>query len=69
MTQLAPAGEYAGQMHGDAPQPDGRHALVGEADPADALPAFRHGIVIDAEWAELQLFFSPAHKAHYGTGF
>jgi hypothetical protein len=30
-------------------KPAGRQALLGEADPADALPAFEHGIVTNAD--------------------
>jgi hypothetical protein len=44
----------AGQMDGDASKPDGWHVFVGEADPADALPAFEYRIVIGAVRAELQ---------------
>ena len=32
-------------MDDDVPEPDARHAFVGEADPADALLAFEDGIV------------------------
>ena len=32
-------------MEGDAPKPDARHAILGEADPADAPPAFEHAIL------------------------
>jgi hypothetical protein len=39
---------------GDVPEPDARHALVGEANPADALPAFEHAIIANADRAELQ---------------
>jgi hypothetical protein len=41
-------------MDGDvftARRPD---ALVGEANPADALPAFRHAIVTNADCSELE---------------
>jgi hypothetical protein len=43
-----------GHSDGDGPEPDARHALDDEADPADALPGFQNGIVIDAVRAELQ---------------
>jgi hypothetical protein len=36
-------------MDGDVPEPDARLALVGEADPADALLAFEHAIVTNAD--------------------
>ena len=41
-------------MDRDGPQPDRRNALLGEADAADALPVFQHGIVVNAEGAELE---------------
>jgi hypothetical protein len=36
-------------MDGDGPEPARRQGLLGEADPADALLAFQHGIVVEAE--------------------
>jgi hypothetical protein len=42
-------------MDGDVPQPDARHAFAGEANPADALPAFEDGIVTDADRSELSI--------------
>lgn len=47
-------GQTAGQMDLDVPNPDPRHAFAGEANPADALPAFEDGIVTDADGPELQ---------------
>src|SRR6476659_4665001 len=48
----------------DVPEPDARHALAGEADPADALPAFEHGIITNADRTQLQhilaSFFVPS---------
>ena len=41
-------------MDGDVPEPDAGSALVGEADSADALPAFEDGIVANAVSSELQ---------------
>ena len=38
----------AGQVDGDVPEPDARHAFGGQTDPADAIPAFEHGIVVNA---------------------
>jgi hypothetical protein len=46
-------------MDGDVPQPDARHAFVGEANPADALPAFEHAIVTHADCSELEHAFWP----------
>jgi hypothetical protein len=40
-------------MDGDVPEPAGQ-ALLGEADPADALPAFEDAIVINADCSELE---------------
>ena len=44
----------------------------GEADPADALPAFEHGVVVDADRAEFQHLCRPRnaqrttpHQAEY----
>ena len=55
-SEAEPAGS---PLDGDGPEPAGRQALLGEADPTDALPAFEHGIVIDAERAELQHILGP----------
>ena len=41
-------------MDGDGPEPDWRQPLVGEADPADVLVAFEHGVVTNADRTELQ---------------
>ena len=41
-------------MDVDVPDPDPQIAFGGEADPADALPAFQHGIVAKADRAEFQ---------------
>src|SRR6476620_4448594 len=40
----------------DVPEPNARHALAGEADPADALPAFEHAVVTNANRTQLQHF-------------
>ena len=50
MTRRKPAD----QVDGDVPEPDARYALVGEANPADALPAFKQRIVAKADSTELQ---------------
>ena len=44
------------------PEPDARHALDDEADPADALPAFEHGIVTNADRTQLQHILVPVLK-------
>ena len=41
-------------MDGDAPEPDARHTFGGQSNPADALPAFKHGKVAKADGAEFQ---------------
>ena len=38
----------------DVPPPNAGYALVGAADSADALPAFEHGVVVDADQTHLQ---------------
>ena len=48
----------------DVPEPDARHALAGEADPADALPAFEHAIVADSDRTELQHFSRAVPETH-----
>jgi hypothetical protein len=40
---------------GDVPEPDAWRALAGTTNPADALPAPEHGIVVDADRAYVQL--------------
>ena len=42
-------GKPARQMDGDAPDPDARHPFGGQSNPADALPAFEHGIIAKAD--------------------
>ena len=56
-------------MDGDAPEPDARHAFVGEADPTDALPAFEHTIVTNADCSELKHTFWPFAERASGRGF
>ena len=47
-------------MDRDAPQPDARHAFRRQTDSADALAAFEHRIVAEADCSELQHGFSRA---------
>jgi hypothetical protein len=47
--------EPAGQVDDDVPQPDARYALLGETNPADALPVLEDGIIMRADRTELQL--------------
>ena len=42
------------QVNDDVPEPDTRHTLDDEADPADALPAFEYRIVANADQSKLQ---------------
>jgi hypothetical protein len=42
------------QVNGDAPQPPGRHAFGGKADPTNTLPAIEHGVITEANCAELE---------------
>ena len=46
--------QSTGEVDDDVPQPNARHTLAGEADAADALLVLGHGIVTNADRAELQ---------------
>ena len=47
-------GQSTGQVDGDVPEPDARLALAGKANPADALPVFDHGIIMNTDRTQLQ---------------
>jgi hypothetical protein len=44
-------------VDGDVPELDGRRALAGEADAADVLRVFENGVIVRADWTELEHTF------------